>query len=84
MGREEDRRGVDVSLRGEQHAHAIVVGRGDALHSMEISESGGGFCVLAGCHDPESPALGAVEEKFASTKLWVLVGFLSWRRINPL
>lgn len=48
MGREEDRRrGADVSFSGEQHAHALVVGRGDALHSMEIIESGGGLCVLA-------------------------------------
>lgn len=52
-----------------------MVGRGDALHSMEIIESGGGLCVLAGCRGPESPALGAIGKKFASTKLCVLVGF---------
>lgn len=74
MGKEEDRRrGIDVSLCSEQHAHALVVGRGDALLSMEIIESSGsgGLCVLAG----ESPALGATEEKFASTKLWFWCGF---------
>lgn len=59
-------------LCGEQHAHALVVGREDALHSMEIIDSGGGLFVLAGCRDPESPASGAVEEKFASTELWVV------------
>lgn len=49
MGREEDRRrGADVSLRGEQHVQTLVVGRGDALHSMGIIGSGGdgGLCVL--------------------------------------
>lgn len=78
MGREEDRRrGADVSFSGEQHAHALVVGRGDALHSMEIIESGGGLCVLAAMIQSPLPWVGPVEKKFASTKLYVLVGFFT-------
>lgn len=39
------------------------MGRGAAFYSMEIVESdSGGLCVPAVCPDPESPALGAIEE----------------------
>lgn len=63
MRREEDRRrGVDVSLHGEQHAHARVVGRGDALLSMEIIEVVVVPCVCSQAAMVESPDLGATEE----------------------
>lgn len=65
MEREEDRRrGADVSLHGEQYAHAHAVGRGDASLSMEIIESGVVVvpCVCLQAAMIESPALGATEE----------------------
>lgn len=60
----------------------LVVGRGDALHSMGIIGSGGdgGLCVLP----LSSPLPWEQLKKFTSTKLWVLFFFLSLPCINPL